>query len=117
MVGPGTNRWALIAAEDAAAAALTAANLGGTLTAAERDVPTQRELVEHLCVVGKTPIPDHVPQVLAGFSLGAPLAAALAADVPARTSEALAAAGWQPVRSWRKDLLGLTRTEEAPGEE
>ncbi len=108
----------MISAPDGAQAILLAAELGpGTFTASEEDAPRQRELVEHLCAKGGTPIPDHVPQILAGYSLGAPLAAALASDAQPVRSEALVVAGWQPRHGWRDDLLELTRPEEAPAEE
>ncbi|MDH3725466.1 MAG: NAD(P)H-binding protein, partial [Thermoleophilia bacterium] len=117
IVGPGINRWPLISSADAAEAVLMAAALGsGIYTASEPDAPRQRELVEHLCATGGTPIPDHVPEALATFSLGAPLAAALSCDGRPEVSEALLAQGWHPSCEWRKDLLRLTRPEAAPEE-
>ena len=117
IVGPGINRWPLISAADAAAAVLAARELpDGAYTASEPEAPRQRELVEHLCATGGTPIPDHVPEPLASFSLGGPLAAALAANGAPEVSDAVAAAGWSPSHEWRRDLLELTRPPGDPAE-
>ena len=118
IVGPGTNRWPVISAPDAAEALLVAAGLGtGVHAAAEDEVPRQRELISEICAQAGAPMPDHVPEPLAGFSLGSALAAGLAADLRLEPASELRGAGWRPAHRWRVDFLPLTRDPEAPGEE
>lgn len=103
IVGPGDNAWALLGAEDAAAALIAAAGVPpGAYTAAEA-VPTQREVVEHICRAPGVKRPDHAPPALAGIAMGSAMSRALAASLAIRTGR-LAETGWSPTGDWRAAL-------------
>jgi nucleoside-diphosphate-sugar epimerase len=107
VVGRGDNRWALLGAEDAAAALIAAAGAPpGVYTAAEPVVPTQLEVVLALCSVPGLRRPDHAPHWLAALGMGGAMAEALATSLSIRTGR-LADHGWAPAGDWRRDLVSL----------
>lgn len=113
IVGDGGNRWSLLGVPDAVRGLRVAAGLEpGVYNAAEDDAPTQAELIGALCAaVPGLRRPDVVPRRMAAFSLGGPLAEALAASTWIRTG-GLARAGWAPSGDWRADLPELARDAE-----
>lgn len=109
MVGDAANRMPVIAADDAAAALRAALELPpGAHAAAEADMPTQKELVHAICAQTGALRPDHIPPRLAALSFGGPLVEALRTSVAPRAGR-LAAAGWNPARDWRRDLVSSVR--------
>jgi len=103
IVGPGTNRIALIGASDAAAAILAAAAAPpGVYGVEEASAPTQVELVHHLCAGRGAPRPDHLPPRFASLSMGGVVVEALLADqrVPGAPPP-----GFEPAQDWRRDLI------------
>lgn len=103
IVGPGDNRIALLSARDAADALMASAVAPpGTYAAAEPDMPTQEDLVHHLCREGGVPRPDHLPPRMAGLSMGGVVVQALAAD---QRVVGTAVPGFVPARSWREHLM------------
>lgn len=107
VVGPGTNRLAVIGATDAASALIAAAAApAGAYAAVEPDGPTQVELVHHICVGRGAPRPDHLPPRMASLSMGGVVVEALTAG------QRIAGApppGFTAVQSWRDDLLSAVR--------
>ena len=109
MVGPATNRIALIGARDAARALIAAAAAPpGTYAVAEPDPPTQMELVHHLCAARKAPRPDHLPPRMAGMSMGSVVVDALTAD---QRVAVVAPDGFVPAQRWERDIAGALRGE------
>ena len=107
IVGPGRNLWALLSADDAAAALLAALDAPpGVYSAAEADVPTQSEVVDAVCGVPGHPRPDHVPPGLAALSMGGAMSQALGMSLSIRTGR-LAEHGWRPADDWRTALVRL----------
>jgi len=103
IVGPGDNRIALVGARDAAAALVAAASAPpGRYGVAEPDVPTQVELIHHLCAGRGATRPDHLPPGMASFSMGGVVVEALTADqrVPGSPPP-----GFSFSQEWRRDLL------------
>ncbi len=110
IVGPGTNSWGLLSAEDAAEALLTA--LGsppGVYSAAEPEIPTQLEVVGAICTVPGHRRPDRAPAGISALALGGAMSEALSASMALRTGR-LADHGWAPRRSWREDVERLARS-------
>jgi nucleoside-diphosphate-sugar epimerase len=108
VVGPGDNRWALISAEDAAAALILAADADpGVYAVAEPDAPTQGAVVAAFCSRPGVRRPDHVPVGLASLAMGRAMSRALAASLELRPGR-LADLGWSPSADWRRDLLSRT---------
>lgn len=107
VVGPGGNRWALIAAHDAAGA-LVAASQGapGVYAAAEADAPTQLEVIHRVCEVTGLRRPDHLPPSMARLTLGGAMVAALMASMDLR-ADRLSELGWAPAAEWRRDVPAL----------
>lgn len=107
IVGPGDNRWGLISHRDAAAA-LAAALWAppGVYTAAERDIPTQLEVVHHICTVPGHRRPDRAPAGLSAMIMGGAMSGALGASLALRSGR-LAELGWAPERDWRRELVSL----------
>ena len=93
-----------VAAADAAAA-LVAAGDGppGTWSAHEPDVPTQKDLVHHLCAETGARRPDHLPVAMASLSFGRVLAEALTWDADCGTLSLVSE--WAPSLDWRSDLV------------
>ena len=115
IVGPGDNRWALVAADDAARALLAAADApAGTYAAAEPHPPTQLEVVAALCAGASARRPDHLPPRLADLTFGGPMSRALAASL-APGPGWRPVPGWAPRRDWRRDLVSLILGSPAPG--
>lgn len=111
IVGPGDNPWALLSADDAAAALVAALDAPpGLYSAAERDIPTQSEVVGVVCGVPGHPRPDHLPPAFAAFSMGGAMSEALGLSLAVRTGR-LADHGWAPSGDWRSGLVSLA---EAP---
>lgn len=109
MVGPATNRIALIGARDAARALIAAAAAPpGTYAVAEPNPPTQMELVHHLCAARKAPRPDHLPPRMAGMSMGSVVVDALTAD---QRVAVVAPDGFVPAQRWERDIAGALRGE------
>ena len=107
LVGPGTNRWALLGARDAAAALIAAlAAPPGIYSAAESEVPSQSEVVNVVCAVPGHRRPDHLPPGLAALSMGGAMSQALATSLWIRTGR-LAEHGWAPEQDWRRELVSL----------
>ncbi len=107
IVGPGGNRWALLSADDAAAALLAALHAPpGTYSAAEAEIPTQSEVVGVVCGVPGHPRPDHLPPGFAAFSMGGAMSEALGLSLAVRTGR-LAEHGWAPADDWRAGLVRL----------
>jgi nucleoside-diphosphate-sugar epimerase len=105
ITGDGANRMPLLSAVDGAAAMRAALALpAGPVLAAETPVPTQEEVVHHLCAELGVPRPDRLPPRLASLSLGGGLVAGLTASLDTRPGR-LADAGWAPADEWRRDLL------------
>ena len=106
IVGSGTNTIALISARDGARAAMAAADAPpGTYSAAEDSLPTQQELVHHICVTRGVPRPDHLPPRIASVSLGGVVVEALVAD---QVVTALPLPGFRPRHAWREALVRST---------
>jgi nucleoside-diphosphate-sugar epimerase len=109
IVGIGENRWALLSADDAAAAMIAAAGLPpGVYTAAEAPAPTQLDVVAALCALPDIKRPDRVAPRFAALSMGGAMAEALGTSMHVRTGR-LADAGWAPSGDWRRDVLTLAR--------
>lgn len=107
MVGPGENRWAMLGAEDAAAALMAALGApAGIYSAAEPDVPTQAEVVNLVCTVPGHRRPDHLPPRFAALSMGGAMSEALSMSVWIRTGR-LSDHGWAPRQDWRESLTRL----------
>jgi nucleoside-diphosphate-sugar epimerase len=105
IVGTGTTRLPLLSARDAASAMRAALGLAaGPVLASELPVPTQTEVVHHLCATLGVPRPDHLPPRLASLSLGGAVVASLTASPDVRPGR-LAGAGWAPADDWRRDLV------------
>jgi len=103
IVGPGTNPMPLAGARDAAAAALAAAaGPPGTYAVREPSVPSQIELVHHLCAGRGAPRPDHAPPRLAALSMGGVVSEALAA-FPVDSADP--PPGFACAQRWDVDLL------------
>ncbi|MCB0872384.1 MAG: NAD(P)-dependent oxidoreductase [Thermoleophilia bacterium] len=104
IVAEGTNRMPLISLPDATAA-LVAAGDGppGTWSAHEPDVPTQKDLVHHLCAETGARRPDHLPVAMASLSFGRVLAEALTWDADCGTLSLVSE--WAPSLDWRSDLV------------
>jgi nucleoside-diphosphate-sugar epimerase len=113
MVGAGANRWSLLSADDAAAALRAALALpAGAYVAGEEEAPTQAELIGAICAaVPGLRRPDLVSPRFATFSLGGPLAQALAASTWLAPG-ALADSGWAPRERWREAVPALAREPE-----
>lgn len=113
IVGDGENRWSLLGVSDAVEALRISAGLEpGVYNACEEDAPTQAELIGAICAaVPGFRRPDRVPRRMAAFSLGGPLADALAASTWIR-ADALGRAGWSASGAWRADLPELARDPE-----
>jgi len=110
IVGTGENKIPLISATDAARALRIALDRPpGVYVAVEPDVPTQDELIHHICQAVGVGRPDHLTHRMAAFALGGAMAHALAAtiDVSARR---LDEAGWAPTLGWRDSLVQISRT-------
>jgi hypothetical protein len=107
IVGEGGNLMPLVSDTDAARA-LQAAALAppGVYAACEPDVPTQEQLIHHICAELGVPRPDHIPPRLAAFSLGGAMADALRASV--NLQDTGFGGGWQPADAWRASLLPLS---------
>lgn len=102
IVGGGGNHIALIGVSDAAAAAIGAVSAPpGTYSVGEEDLPTQMELVHHLCAARGANRPDHVPPGLASLSMGGVVVRALTAD---NVTTGVPPPGFALAQSWRRDL-------------
>ena len=113
-VGPGDNAWALLSAEDAAAALMAAVELPpGVYSAAEEDVPTQDAVVAAVCAAIGAPRPDHVPPRFAAVLMGGAMSEALALSLDVRTGR-LGGSGWAPRDDWREDIVSR-RAADPPG--
>ena len=110
IVGPGDNRWALLSADDAAAALVAALGAPPGLYSAAEEIPTQSEVVGVVCGVPGHPRPDHLPPAFAAFSMGGAMSEAPRALAGVRTGR-LAEHGWAPAGDWRAGLVSLA---EAP---
>jgi len=109
MVGPATNRIALIGARDAAGALVAAAAAPpGTYAVAEPEPPTQLELIHHLCAARKAPRPDHLPPRIAGLSMGSVVVDALTADQHVAVAPP---DGFAHAQRWERDIAGALRGE------
>jgi nucleoside-diphosphate-sugar epimerase len=109
IVGDGSNRFPLISAADAARALrAAAAEPPGTYVAAEPDIPTQDELIHHICAEVGAGRPDHLTHRMASLALGGQMAHALASslEVSARRMDE---AGWAPADQWRESLVEISR--------
>jgi nucleoside-diphosphate-sugar epimerase len=107
IVGTGGNSWAMLGADDAAAALVAALGAPpGAYSAAEDEIPTQSEVVGVICGVPGHRHPDHTPLALAAMSMGGAMSQALSASLAIRTG-ALAARGWAPRQDWRAELVRL----------
>jgi nucleoside-diphosphate-sugar epimerase len=117
VLGPGDNRWPLIAAADAVEALLAASKgPAGVYAAAEADVPTQVEVIHRVCEAAGLRRPDHLPPAMARFSLGGVMAEALMASTDLR-ADRLSWLGWRPESQWRRDLpalVGFSPPEDLP---
>lgn len=103
IVGPGTNRIALVGARDAAGALVAVASAPAGLYGVEEEgAPTQVDLVHHLCIGRGAPRPDHLPPGLARFSMGGVVVEALMAD---QRVIAQPVPGFRPSQEWTRDLL------------
>lgn len=103
MVGPASNRIALVSARDAAAAlAASAAAPPGTYVVAEDDHPTQEDMVALICRARGATRPDHLPPAMARLSMGSVVVQALIADqrVVPRPPPGFACADY-----WEKDMM------------
>ena len=102
MVGPAQNRIALVGARDAAAALIAAASAPpGTYAVAEADLPTQVELVHHLCAARTAPRPDHLPPRMAAMSMGSVVVDAITAE---QRVDVAPPPGFTPSQRWERDL-------------
>lgn len=110
IVGPGDNPWSMLGAEDAAAALVAALGAPpGVYSAAEAEIPTQRDVVQAICAVPGHRMPDRVPLALAALSMGGAMAEALAMSLSVRTGR-LADHGWAPRERWRDTVTRLAET-------
>lgn len=108
IVGPGENLMPLVSADDAARALRIAATAPpGVYVAAEPDIPTQYEIIRHICSQLGVPRPDRLTPRMAAFGLGRAMVDALTASVDAR-SDALTGIGWVPRDDWREALVRLS---------
>lgn len=108
IVGPGENLMPLISADDAARALRAAAEAApGVYVAAEPDIPTQYELIRHICSELGVPRPDRLTPRMASFGLGGAMVDTLTASVDIR-SDARANFGWAPRDDWRDALVRLS---------
>ena len=102
MVGPATNRIALIGARDAAAALIAAASSPpGIYAVAEDSPPTQMELVHHICAARRATRPDHLPPRMAGMSMGSVVVDAITAEQRVDTRPP---PGFAFAQRWDRDL-------------
>jgi nucleoside-diphosphate-sugar epimerase len=107
IIGRGDNRWSLLSADDAAGALLAALDAPpGVYSAAERDIPTQSEVIAAICGVPGHPRPDHLPPGFAALVMGGAMSEALALSLMVRTGR-LADRGWEPADRWREGLVSL----------
>lgn len=107
IVGPGTNSWGLLSADDAASALVAAAGAPpGVYTAAEPEIPTQSEVVDAICGVPGHRRPDRAPAGMSALALGGAMSEALSASMAVRTGR-LTDHGWAPARDWREDVVRL----------
>ena len=107
LVGPADNLWAMLGADDAAEALVTALSAPpGVYSAAEADIPTQAELVEAICAVPGHRRPDRVPPGLAALSMGGAMSEAIGMSLAVRTGR-LADRGWAPRDDWRASITRL----------
>jgi nucleoside-diphosphate-sugar epimerase len=109
IVGPGTNRIPLISSVDAARALRVALEQPpGVYVAAESDIPTQDELVHHICMAVGVGRPDRLSHRMAALSLGGAMAQGLAASLEVSAAR-LEGAGWSPQMRWRDSLVDVSR--------
>ena len=107
LVGPADNLWAMLGADDAAEALVTALGAPpGVYSAAEADIPTQAELVGAICAVPGHRRPDRVPPGLAALSMGGAMSEAIGMSLAVRTGR-LADRGWAPRDDWRASITRL----------
>nr|WP_281426238.1 NAD-dependent epimerase/dehydratase family protein [Miltoncostaea oceani] len=107
IVGTGTNAWAMLGADDAAAALVAAVGAPpGAYSAAEADIPTQADVVGVICGVPGHRHPDRTPLALAAMSMGGAMSQALSASLAIGTGR-LADHGWAPRQDWREELVRL----------
>lgn len=110
IVGAGDNPWSMLGADDAAAAMVAALGAPpGVYSAAEAEMPTQREVVQAICAVPGHRMPDRVPLPMAALSMGGAMAEALAMPLRVRTGR-LADHGWAPREHWRDTVTRLAET-------
>ena len=110
IVGTGQNAWAMLGAEDAAAALVAAAGAPpGVYTAAEDDVPTQEDVINLVCTVPGHRRPDRLPLWLASLTMGGAMSEALSTSLRVRTG-GLADHGWSPRQDWREELVRLAES-------
>jgi nucleoside-diphosphate-sugar epimerase len=108
IVGPGGNLMPLISADDAALALRAAAAADpGIYAAAEAEIPTQEQLIHHVCAELGVTRPDRLSPRMAAFGLGSAMVDALSASIELQPTR-LAELGWAPRDSWRAALVPVS---------